>query len=522
MGATSLTRSITASAVLIAAAVVVAVAGFIPASAGNPYALGGRVNRIQPRPFATVLVAGDPTAIFAAVNTNGAGSGIIGQSGPSLFGPAAGAGVFGIFNQSSGVGEGILGFSQNGAGVVAENFGGSQAAMYAQNFSAFAGPGVQAVSNGNAIVGTSNNTNAIVGIANNQSSTSQAALLGQDAANNGLFNNGVLGTTTSDGWGVQGTSTNGAFGGVEGIATNGTGVEGFSSSGDGVFGSSTSNFGVVGQGNVSSDPASISLDTGVKGTSTNANGVYGFSTNRNAGAFENNNGSFFTLYAQADNASGFPFEALNLATGKSMVLDASGNLSISGKITTGGSCSVGCSATRHPLLYTSTQSLPTMEDFGEAQLVNGQAYVHLDPAYANVIDRQTNYLVFITPEGDSNGVYVTQKTSSGFLVRENRGGHSALAFSYRIVAKPLGPSVARLPMVDDSARLAAARMGASNPRMLSALRQPQAAGPARHWSAQKQAIANNPFLTRYGTLRIPGGPPANVTRAANSLKLRRH
>ena len=41
----------------------------------------------------------------------------------------------------------------------------------------------------------------------------QAAVLGQDAANNGLFNNGVLGTTTSDGWGVQGTSTNGAFGG---------------------------------------------------------------------------------------------------------------------------------------------------------------------------------------------------------------------------------------------------------------------------------------------------------------------
>ncbi|HLW37828.1 MAG TPA: hypothetical protein VKR99_05315, partial [Candidatus Eremiobacteraceae bacterium] len=427
MGAISLTRSIAACAVLVAAAAVVAVAGFIPASAGNSLGLAqARINRIQPRPFATVLVAGDATAIFAAVNTNGSGSGIIGQSGPSLFGPAAGAGVFGIFNQSSGVGEGILGFSQNGAGVVAENFGGSQAALYAQNFSAFAGPAMQALSNGNAVVGTSNNTNAVVGVTNAPGGGVNSAVLGEDMANDGLFNNGVTGTTTSDGWGVQGTSTNGALGGVEGVATSATGVEGFSSS----------NVGVLGVGNISSNPGSIGGDVGVKGTSTNANGVYGFSTNRNAGAFENNNGSFFTLFVQADNAGGFPFGASNTSTGASMTLDPSGNLSISGKITTSGSCSVGCSVARHPLMYTPAQSLPTMEDFGEAQLVNGQAYVRLDSAYANVIDRQSNYLVFITPEGDSNGVYVTQKTASGFLVRENRGGHSALAFSYRIVAKP--------------------------------------------------------------------------------------
>ena len=304
---------------------------------------------------------------------------------------------------------------------------------------------------------------------------------------------------------------------MEGTATNGTGVEGFSSSGDGVFGSS-GDFSVVGQGNISSDPGSISADTGVKGTSTNANGVYGFSTNRNAGAFENNNGSFFTLYSQADNASGFPLGAVNNSTGASLTFASTGNLTISGNLFTGsGTCHTGCSAARHPLTYTPAQSLPTMEDFGEAQLVNGQAYVHLDPAYANVIDSQTNYLVFITPEGDSNGVYVTQKTSSGFLVRENRGGHSALAFSYRIVAKPLGENAIRLPMIDDRARLAAIRMGASDPRMLSVRRQPQATGPARHWSAQKQAIANNPFLTQYGALRVRvGHRPTSRARQTRS------
>jgi hypothetical protein len=55
-------------------------------------------------------------------------------------------------------------------------------------------------------------------------------------------------------------------------------------------------------------------------------------------------------------------------------------------------------------------------------------------------------MVFITPEGDSRGVYVTAKTSLGFTVRENQGGQSTLAFSYRIVAKPYGEHPARLQM----------------------------------------------------------------------------
>jgi hypothetical protein len=81
-------------------------------------------------------------------------------------------------------------------------------------------------------------------------------------------------------------------------------------------------------------------------------------------------------------------------------------------------------------------------------LQNGNAYVYLDPAFANVIERGAKYLVFITPEGDSRGLYVTEKTARGFVVRENMGGHSTLAFSYRIVAKPLGSHEQRLPMLE--------------------------------------------------------------------------
>ncbi len=94
--------------------------------------------------------------------------------------------------------------------------------------------------------------------------------------------------------------------------------------------------------------------------------------------------------------------------------------------------------------YGASQSLPTMEDFGEAQLVNGQAAVTLERTFASTIDANRSYLVFVTPEGDCHGLYVASKTPRGFVVRELMGGHNTLAFQYRIVAHPFGDSATRL------------------------------------------------------------------------------
>jgi len=126
----------------------------------------------------------------------------------------------------------------------------------------------------------------------------------------------------------------------------------------------------------------------------------------------------------------------------------------SGSYQKNATCVAGCtvattaSAGRAVTTYAPTVSQPTIEDFGEAQLVNGQTSVRLDPKFANVVDQMANYLVFITPEGDANTLYVTQKSMGGFTVRESRGGRSTLMFSYRIVAKPFGSREARLPMVE--------------------------------------------------------------------------
>jgi hypothetical protein len=141
--------------------------------------------------------------------------------------------------------------------------------------------------------------------------------------------------------------------------------------------------------------------------------------------------------------------AENSALNTVFQLNDSGDIAISGHIFTQGSCSSGCAPSRKPgkhvVTYAPQESQPTMEDFGEAQLIDGQAYVRLDPAYASVIDGHATYMVFITPEGDSRGLYVTQRSAAGFAVRENQGGRSTLAFTYRIVAKPYADNSPRLP-----------------------------------------------------------------------------
>jgi hypothetical protein len=77
---------------------------------------------------------------------------------------------------------------------------------------------------------------------------------------------------------------------------------------------------------------------------------------------------------------------------------------------------------------------PWIEDIGAGDVVGGIAQVQLDPEFAAAV-KGTDYHVFLTPRGDSNGLYVSNQTASGFVVREQRGGLSTLAFSYRVLAK---------------------------------------------------------------------------------------
>jgi hypothetical protein len=89
------------------------------------------------------------------------------------------------------------------------------------------------------------------------------------------------------------------------------------------------------------------------------------------------------------------------------------------------------------------------EDFGAGQLADGAATVSLDPTFAETVNGAVDYHVFLTPEGDCRGLYISSKTASGFEVRELGGGRSTVAFDYRIVALRRGFESVRLEDVTD-------------------------------------------------------------------------
>jgi hypothetical protein len=96
--------------------------------------------------------------------------------------------------------------------------------------------------------------------------------------------------------------------------------------------------------------------------------------------------------------------------------------------------------------YRAAQTEPTLEATGEGRMSAGIGYVRLDSAYAKAISPGAGYLVFVTPEGDTRGLYVSDRSSAGFGVREHGGGRSNVAFTYRIVAQPAAHQAIHSPL----------------------------------------------------------------------------
>jgi hypothetical protein len=93
------------------------------------------------------------------------------------------------------------------------------------------------------------------------------------------------------------------------------------------------------------------------------------------------------------------------------------------------------------------------EDFGSGALQNGAAAITIDPPFAETVNTQTDYHVFLTPKGDCEGLYVTNTTPAGFTVLELKGGKSNVAFDYRIVARRRGYETVRLRQIEADAEV---------------------------------------------------------------------
>jgi hypothetical protein len=176
-------------------------------------------------------------------------------------------------------------------------------------------------------------------------------------------------------------------------------------------------FGVVGD---AQDMSGV-IPVGVWGTADAGAGVVGEnnSTVEPAGVFVNFN-------------TGLAFEA----EGKkgNCKIDTSGDLSCTG---TKGAV-IRLPDNHWVSLYSVESPGNWFEDFGSGMLANGAAVVNLDPTFAQTVNTKTEYHVFITPKGESEGLYVVNKTAAGFEVREGHGGRSNIGFDYRIVGRRLG------------------------------------------------------------------------------------
>jgi hypothetical protein len=228
----------------------------------------------------------------------------------------------------------------------------------------------------------------------------------------------------------------GVFGNATG--TNGSGVEGQSPY-NGVLGeaSGSSNTSTLFGGS-----PGVWGDTG--GTAESGFvGVVGTADDNSAGNFFNNSPQA-TLFV-GNNSTAHSTDLVLVAKGDNVgglcTIDVSGNLTCNGKI--GGAASVD-SGTRKVALYAMQSPENWFEDAGSGLLSNGSARIGLDPTFAQTVNAGVEYHVFLTPKGDSEGLYVSNETSRGFEVHEQRGGHSNIAFDYRIMAKRVGYEQVRL------------------------------------------------------------------------------
>jgi hypothetical protein len=292
-----------------------------------------------------------------------------------------------------------------------------------------------------------------------------------------LNNSGVFGQS-ANGMGVFGTTSAGI--GVRASATTGTAIDANAAGGDGVFGTTQSNVlheasaGVFGE-----DVGNSNSAFGMLGFSRTGIGVQGdnfeVSTALNAAVvgltFASNINTYFPAFptgglfnsdtgegmvaetsgAQAEalgaaNFGGGPIMRGYAARTEVMELDNGGNMTISGKLTQHGTPGIitRTQGAGDVVMYAPSQAVASVEDVGEARLAHGATYVRLDPRFAATMNRAHPYLVFVTPQGDVSGLYVTDKGPDGFAVREH-GGASDAAFDYRIVAEPYGTALARLP-----------------------------------------------------------------------------
>jgi hypothetical protein len=229
-------------------------------------------------------------------------------------------------------------------------------------------------------------------------------------------------------------SVSGATTGVTGSSNsqNGVGVYGYST----MPGTPLGGVGVYGASNAVDGDGVEGVNMGSEG-----NGVVGLADSQTGwGVFGSGN---IAVYAVGSSDEGYGV----VAEGSNYGVYSNGNLAVGAGYTKSGIAVLPDD--RAVLLYSMESPENWYEDFGSGKLKNGATTINIDPTYAETVNTTIEYHVFLTPNGDCEGLYVAQKTPTAFEVRELHAGKSSVPFDYRIVVKRKGLESLRLEVISN-------------------------------------------------------------------------
>jgi hypothetical protein len=365
------------------------------------------------------------------VNVNG---GVNGQTG--FFESNNNGAIFQVTQASLGAGTALSGYAEGTSGIGVQGTGvtGVEGSGLGNNGTGVSGEGNTGVF-GNApattgitfgvlgqIASSNVNSAGVEGIALGNGQTSAVYGLNFSSSD---FSTGVSGSAQPSG-GV------GMVVGVEGYAgsLNGAGVLGFGwgDSQTGRHFQGCCAFGVW--GDTGESFAKSFGSAGLIGTADDARAIF----------LENNSPSNVpTAFIQQDAPGNVALQVGGV--GHYCTIDTNANLICNGTASTTAAVDAG---QRQVSLYAVQSPQNWFEDFGSGQLSSGSGRVTLDSAFAQTVNLDSDYHVFLTPAGDCRGLYVTNKTVTGFEVHETGGGQSSVSFDYRIVALRRGFENVRL------------------------------------------------------------------------------
>ncbi len=229
-----------------------------------------------------------------------------------------------------------------------------------------------------------------------------------------------------------------SFAGVMGESTDNIAVYGLSTNDTGVYGQSTNGAGGVFEGSeVAGDAADISLE-GDLGR------IVAYDGNNPRMSLRSDGNVIIALDNDENGTNTFYITSGSLTR---CTVDEDGDLTCTGTK----SAVVDTAGYGRRKLYAVESAEVWHEDLGTATLANGETTVVFESIFAQTVNLQEDYHVFLTPLSQEPVLlYVTAKTVSGFTVRGVTldGRPAACSFDYRVVAKRLGYEGVRLELAD--------------------------------------------------------------------------